>query len=186
MEDKLLLLENMLRLRQQKLNLISNSTLPNIRERHINDSLQIHNFLPRGTTVIDMGSGGGFPALTTGIRRYNVFAIESDHAKCDWLNDAATALKLENFHVICGRVERINFPETMGVKKWIWTARAFAPLERIFDWTAKWGMPYVLLKGERVMDEIKKAEKRYKFDYELHPSETGPGFITLIKNVRFK
>jgi 16S rRNA (guanine527-N7)-methyltransferase len=186
MEDKLLLLENMLRERQKRLNLISNSTVENIRDRHINDSLQILKFLPADATIIDLGSGGGFPALTSGIGRYSVFAVESDHAKCDWLNDAAAALELENFHVICDRAEKINFPKITGKNKWIWTARAFAPLSRIFDWTAKWNMPYVLLKGERVMDEIKTAQKRYKFDYELYPSATGPGFIVIIKNVFYR
>ncbi len=63
------------------------------------------------------------------------------------------------------------------------TARAFASLTKILDMTAVLGLNYALLKGENVKAEIDEAGQKYRFDYKLHESSTGPGYILLIKNV---
>jgi len=69
-------------------------------------------------------------------------------------------------------------------KKYIITARAFAPLVRIFDWAASTKIPYLLLKGENLESEIAIARKKYQFDYSLIPSQTGPGFILSVGDVK--
>ena len=163
------------------MNLVAPSTLPHIRERHIDDSAELAKFIAPDTTVIDLGSGAGFPAVVLAILGWRVFAIESIKKKCDFLNAVKTAIGLENLTIINDRAENIIKNSALSIKNSIFTARAFAPLIRILDWTAGAKIPYVLLKGENVMTEIAEAKKKYKFDYKLTPSSTGPGFVLELK-----
>ena len=48
---------------QDKLNLVSPSTLPILWTRHIADSLQLLPLAPQARTWVDLGSGGGFPGV---------------------------------------------------------------------------------------------------------------------------
>ena len=48
-------------------NLVSPSTIPQLWERHILDSAQLLPLAPKGATWLDLGSGGGFPALVVAL-----------------------------------------------------------------------------------------------------------------------
>jgi len=175
----------MLRDWNARMNLIAKSQLNEIRTRHIDDSAQLAEYIPTNTKVIDLGSGAGFPAVVLALLGFEVIAIESIAKKCAFLNEVKKELDLSNLTIVNDRVE--NFikhlkPQTSNLK--LFTARAFAPLSKIFDLTSGAGYPYLLLKGENVMSEIHDAEKFYKFEHTLIPSKTGPGFILSIKNVK--
>jgi 16S rRNA (guanine527-N7)-methyltransferase len=180
---------DMLREWSERMNLIAPSTLDDIESRHIADSMQLADYIPHGANVMDMGSGAGFPAAVLAIMGWNVVAIESVGKKAEFLRALKTELDLPNFDVYNGRVENyVKKPAIMNNKhEIIFTARAFAPLKRILDWTfcknTQKGR-YLLLKGRAIMDEIQAARKKYDFDYKLYPSKTGDGFIIDIKNVR--
>lgn len=175
----------MLREWSARMNLVARSTLDDISTRHTDDSLQILDFVPTDSFVIDLGSGAGFPAVPLAIMGRRVTAIESIGKKCTFLSAVKDELKLDNFTVINDRIENVIKRITNHQSRITITARAFAALEKILDMTAQaCDAEYVLLKGESVMDEIRVAKKRYKFDYELIPSKTGPGFIVLLKNVK--
>ena len=58
---------------QKRINLVSNSTLALAWERHILDSGQLAAHLPLGTkSILDVGSGAGFPGLVLEIGRAHV------------------------------------------------------------------------------------------------------------------
>ena len=115
--------------------------------------------------------------------------IESIAKKAGFLIELKKELDLQNLSIFNGRVE--DYVKT-GIKAGssvIFTARAFAPLVRIFDWaytknTQK--ADFLLLKGRAVESEIAEAEKKYDFGYELFPSKTGDGFVLSIKNLHIK
>jgi len=183
-DEKFLKYEDLLCEWSGRMNLVAPSTLGNIRERHINDSIQTIGFIDKDSRVIDLGSGAGFPAAVLAIKGLEVFAIESIGKKCAFLNELKSRLDLPNLTVMNDRIENTVKRITDNGKLITITARAFASLEKILDMT--FGIPadYVLLKGERAMDEIKAAQTKYKFDYELIPSVTGPGFVLIVKNVK--
>ena len=59
---------NLLRKWQAVQNLVSRETLPQVWTRHFADSLQIlADFTANDTLILDLGSGGGFPALPLAI-----------------------------------------------------------------------------------------------------------------------
>lgn len=168
----------------EKINLVAPSTLDDIYTRHFADSAQLADVLPKEATVIDMGTGAGFPGVVLAILGWRVIAIESIGKKVAFLNTVKESLHLDNLTIYHGRLE--NFITTLPRDKtnFVFTARAFAPLIKIMDYVAKTKCRLFLLKGREIPAEIETAKKKYKFKYKLIPSQTGDGFITIIKNDR--
>jgi 16S rRNA (guanine527-N7)-methyltransferase len=180
-EEKYNLYEKLLKEWNEKINLVARGTIANMRERHINDSAQLEKYIPHDKTIVDLGSGAGFPGVVLAILGYKVIAIESIEKKCRFLETLKQELDLPNLEIIRGRAEDTVKNITKNAKNrddFIFTARALAPLGRILDWTAKTGQTYVLLKGRGAQEEITQARGKYSFSAELTPSVTGDGFVT--------
>ena len=183
-KEKFIEYEKLLKEWSTRTNLVAPSTLSNIQKRHIADSAQLADFIPKDVNIIDLGSGAGFPGVVMAILGWNVTCIESIKKKTDFLNTLKQELNLPNLTIINDRIE--NFLSKTPVKSgnFIFTARAFAPLIKIMDYTAKTKCRLFLLKGREIETEINIAKKKYKFDYSLYPSKTGDGYITYIKPMK--
>ena len=79
---------------------------------HVLDALAVLPHLQGGTTrstlsVLDVGSGGGVPAIPLAIARpaWRVVALDSSHKKGAFLQQAAIELKLPNLEAVTARVE---------------------------------------------------------------------------------
>ena len=167
----------------KRMNLVAPSTLNDIDNRHIADSAQLADFLPCGANIIDLGSGAGFPAIVLAIMGWNVTCIESIGKKVLFLSEVKKQLNLDNLTIYHGRVE--NYIADLPLnKKYIFTARAFAPLIKILDYVHKTKYELFLLKGRDIMTEVNVAKQKYHFDFELFPSKTGDGFIINVKKSR--
>jgi 16S rRNA (guanine527-N7)-methyltransferase len=80
--------------------------------QHLLDSLSVLPHLPapvtgKTTTLLDVGSGGGFPALPIAVLRpdITVVSIDSVRKKTDYIAKAATYLGLPNLRSVHSRVE---------------------------------------------------------------------------------
>ncbi len=183
-KDKFDLYAQTLREWSEKMNLVAPSTLTDIETRHFADSAQLANVLPNDVSIIDLGSGAGFPGVVLAILGYNVTCIESIGKKAAFLNEVKNKLALNNLTIFHGRVEDFIQKTPVNAGKTVFTARAFAPLIKILDYVAKTKCRLFLLKGRDIESEINIAKTKYKFDYDLIKSETGDGFITIIQNIR--
>ncbi len=76
-KEKFELYKNLLCEWSKKINLVAPSTLTDIDNRHIADSAQLSDFLPKNADLIDLGSGAGFPGIVLAILGWNVICIES-------------------------------------------------------------------------------------------------------------
>ena len=173
----------MLRSWSGRMNLVAPSTLDNLETRHFADCAQLARVLPADVRVVDLGSGAGFPGVVLAILGWSVVCTESIGKKVLFLNAVKDELKLDNLTIYHGRIENY-IPTLPHGNKTVFTARAFAPLVKILDYVGKTGCRFFLLKGREIQNEIDVAKRKYKFDYELLPSETGDGFIIIIKNCR--
>jgi 16S rRNA (guanine527-N7)-methyltransferase len=199
-EEKYDLYEETLAARNLEMNLVAKSTIADIRRRHIADSAQLADYIPKSMMVIDLGSGAGFPAAVLAILGYNVVAIESVGKKCRFLEEVKEKLVLPNLTIIRGRVEdvlprllesanggrKIDEISTLATPKkenFVFTARAFAPLTRMLDLTGKYGTQYVILKGRTARDEIAEAREKYAFEADLRRSATGDGWIVNLTTI---
>ena len=164
----------------ERMNLVAPSTLGDIETRHFADSAQLADVLPHNVSVIDLGSGAGFPGVVLAILGWNVTCIESIGKKVAFLSAVKDELKLDNLTIFHGRVEDFVRQMPADSSKFVFTARAFAPLVKILDYTKSKNCRLFLLKGREIESEISVAKKKYKFKYELTPSKTGDGFIIAI------
>ncbi len=148
------------------LNLISKNDEQFLEEKHIFDSLSIKLFFEKYgknfKTMLDIGTGGGFPALPISIEypEIEVTAIDSTSKKINAISDIANKLELKNFIAIADRVENLK-----DVKFDLITSRAVAKLDII----AKYALPLmtkdsflIVYKSKTVNEEIKNSEKILK------------------------
>ncbi len=160
---------------QKAVNLVSNKSLPDAWERHFEDSAQLLPYIPKTTkTLVDIGSGAGFPGLVLAILRpdINVHLVESDQKKCQFLKNVSRETESDaNIHA--NRIETMHDELTPDLI----TARALASLILLFDYCYPWAqknksLTLLLLKGIKSTEEIIQAKEKYNFDIEEFPSLT--------------
>jgi 16S rRNA (guanine527-N7)-methyltransferase len=80
-----------------------------VERQHFLDSLTLLMLSPvrHATTLVDVGSGGGLPALVLAIALpgLHVVALESVGKKCAFIERTAAELALVNVEVVCARAE---------------------------------------------------------------------------------
>lgn len=120
----------------------SHTNLSSIRDRegvytkHFADSLSVVNLIdPSCKKIIDIGTGGGFPALPLAIvfPEIKITAIDSVGKKVNFVKEAAQALNLQNLEVIHCRAEDLahneNYRETYDLA----LSRAVAELRILLE-----------------------------------------------------
>jgi len=167
-----------------RMNLVAPSTLADIETRHFADSAQLADVLPTNVQIIDLGSGAGFPGVVLAILGWHVTCIESIGKKVSFLNTIKDDLGLDNLNIYHGRVEDFIRQMPADSSHFVFTARAFAPLVKILDYTRTKNSRLFLLKGREIESEIATAKQKYKFKHKLIPSKTGDGFIIIIEKDR--
>ena len=119
-----------------------------------------------GNTLIDVGSGGGFPAIPLKIinDNLNLTMLEATGKKCEFLKAVVKELSLNNVQVINDRAETlakdIKFRESFDCC----TARAVARLNTLCEYCmpfVKVNGTFVALKGD-VNEELLQAENAIK------------------------
>lgn len=158
------------------INIVSPKTLDQAWHRHLIDSAQVAQYIPEEIkTYADLGCGGGFPGLVIAMMRpeLDVHLVESDERKCQFMRSVVRETELSNVTVHTKRIEAA----TQDITPDFISARALAPLEKLFDYCYPWveqnpKVGFCFLKGMRVQEEIFEAEKRYKFSSQSHDSIT--------------
>ncbi len=160
------------------INLVSKSTINALWQRHFHDSAQIFQFQSENPCHwVDLGSGGGFPALVLAVMAKEVSPetrftlVESDLRKCTFLRTVIRDLRV-NATVITERIEEID-----GLEADILTARALASLEKLLEFANLHLSPSgtaIFPKGDRFLEEIIEAKVNWRFDLEEIPSKTNP------------
>jgi 16S rRNA (guanine527-N7)-methyltransferase len=170
---------------QPRINLVSSSTMSQIWQRHIYDSLQLIEVLPSITQKpdvnwIDLGSGGGFPGLVLAAvlasrSGSKMTMVESNAKKCAFLRETSRIAGLP-VQVINQRIEDAVPKLTEDYD--IVSARALASLQELLSMTAPLiakGTVGIFPKGQDVDDEIKSASISWNIGYDLIDSQTEPG-----------
>lgn len=177
---------------QQKFNLVSKNSLPEVWTRHIADSAQLYKFLDDDVNLVyDFGSGAGFPALVLAIMakeknpHIKFKLVESITKKTLYLNTVKDKIKLDNVEIFNDRVEKLNLPKADVI-----TARAMTALENLFEYAFMFADKHTKMifpKGKTFEDELNKAKQKWNFKYTIYPNEfCDDGVILIIENLRRK
>ncbi len=145
---------------QPKINLVGAASLADVWRRHLLDSAQLHALMPpAAATVLDLGSGAGFPgmvlAIIGGVR---VHLVDSDARKCAFLGEVKRITKADCV-IHNRRIEALR-PFAADVV----TGRALAPLERLLGYAFPFlgeGAICLFPKGEKVDRELTDSEKKW-------------------------
>ncbi|MBB4052418.1 16S rRNA (guanine527-N7)-methyltransferase [Devosia subaequoris] len=173
-------------------NLVSRETLTHIWTRHFADSLQVLSLTTEDDRLcLDIGSGGGFPALPMAIASKGTdrqfVLIEPTARKVSFLRTVARELGL-NVTVIGRRSDQVDSRET-GVPDVI-TSRALAAMPQLCGWMAPFFGPNsraLLHKGREHVEELVESGAQWHHDVLVRVSDTDPGGVILtITNLRRK
>lgn len=184
--DRLRCYRDLLERWQKAINLVGPKTLEDAWRRHFWDSAQLRNHIPPSTqTLLDVGSGAGFPGLVLAILGVKgVILVESDGRKCTFLREVARQTKtpVTIHHARLETLEgRVPPPDII-------TARAFASLDLLLEKIKLYIRPNTVClfhKGRVVDEEIAAARKTWTMALEKIPSETDPsGVILRIEGIR--
>lgn len=154
-------------------NLISASTLDHIWDRHIVDSAQLLRFCPDGPqTWIDLGSGAGFPGLVVALlSSHRVTLVESRGRRIEYLQRAIALLDLESQVTVAGMpLERVETAPYSVI-----SARAFAPLDKLFDLAARFSTNktlWLLPKGRNAAKEWDGVKSVWEGEFRIESSVT--------------
>ena len=130
----------------RRLNLTSVKGMDDMVVRHLLDSLAIARFV-RGHSLLDIGSGGGFPGMPLAVinPQLEVTLLDSRGKRIEFLRYACAALDLGGVSVVRGRVEDYR-PAARPAQKFDTLAvRAFASLGETLKATAALHRPGVRL-----------------------------------------
>lgn len=158
----------------EKINVISRKDIEQLYERHILHSLGIAKvmaFKP-GTTVLDVGTGGGFPGIPLAILfpETNFHLIDSIGKKITVVQNVAISLDLKNVKAEHTRAELVNDKYDFVV------SRAVTRLAPFYEWIKnkflKGGFNdldngILYLKGGDLEEEISELKKHQVIVYDL-------------------
>lgn len=150
-------------------NCISRKDMDHLYERHILHSLAIAKIVQfsKGTRILDIGTGGGFPGIPLAILFPDVdfVLVDSIGKKIKVVNDIAAQLSLKNVTGVHDRAENIK-----GQFDFI-VSRAVTRLVQFLPWTKnkvstlnKNSLPngILYLKGGDLKEELAESKRRFK------------------------
>ena len=169
-------------------NLVSRGSQQFVWARHIVDSAQLL-LVSRGTAAanvgrwLDLGTGAGFPGLVIAVLQPDrpVTLVDSRRLRADWLNRAVAALELKSVNVVAARVEDLP-ARTFAVI----SARAFAPLPRLLNVSARFSTPqtlWLLPKGANARHELAELGEEWSHTFHVEQSLTDSAAGVLVGHV---
>ena len=176
--------ENQLIISNKSLNLIGKSTISEIWVRHFLDSSQVIDFIDKNVkSVVDLGSGGGFPGLIIAILAKDrkiplkINLIEKSPKKAVFLKGIIKDLKLDV------KVLNLNvFELTDKLQADLIIARAFKPLKIILQFLDEkadnWKKIFLFL-GKTGKNELLQASKSWHIKYKQRRSVTSSDSLVI-------
>lgn len=148
----------------EKMNLTAIIEPKEIILKHFIDSLTILNEIEDKKTLIDIGTGAGFPGIPLKIAKPNlkVVLLDSLNKRILFLNEVINKLELENIETIHARVEDIGKNIKYRENFEIVTSRAVANLAILSEYMiplTKIGGKCICMKGSSIKDEINESQK---------------------------
>jgi 16S rRNA (guanine527-N7)-methyltransferase len=156
-------------------NLIARSTVEDFWNRHILDSAQLLPLAEHNLGAwLDLGSGAGFPGLVVALLSDRpVVLAEERRKRVEHLQTMVDRFDLAmRVTVMKGKIEQQQAAPFAVI-----SARAFAPLERLFTAAHHLSSPktlWVLPKGRSAASELEAARRTWQGSFRIEPSITDP------------
>ena len=144
----------------EKINLTAITEKDEVFTKHFVDSLIGEEFIKKNATVIDIGTGAGFPSLPIKIVREDINLTLNDclNKRLIFLNEIINKLGLKNVSTLHSRAEDLN----KNVKYDYALSRAVASLNTLSEYClpfVKEGGYFIAYKSKDIDEELKNSEK---------------------------
>ena len=168
------LLEELLKW-NRKINLTAIRTEEGVVIKHFLDSLSLFPYLSAGCSVLDMGSGAGFPGIPLKIVEpsLQVTLIEATLKKVDFQRHILRKLGIKGIEVFHGRAEDPKVQEGLREKFDIAVSRAFSEIQTFLNWSdpyLKEGGMAIAMKGRGTEEELSSLSEGVSPRFRLHRS----------------
>ena len=132
--------------------------------KHFIDSLSIIKYIKNKNSLVDVGTGAGFPGIPIKIvlPEIKVILIDSLNKRITFLNEVISQLDLKYIEAVHSRVEDFARNKEYREKFDVATARAVAQLPIILEYLiplTKVKGNIICMKGNKIDEEIKKSKK---------------------------
>lgn len=175
--DRLRVYADIFRKWQKTINLVAPSTVDDLWNRHVLDSVQLYDLAPKPVTWLDIGSGAGFPGVVTAICLAThgdgwVHLVESNQKKAAFLRSAILETGAR------ASVHPIRVADAVSVipKVDAISARALANLDQLLEMSQPWfdsneDLTVWFHKGRDYSAEIELARSRWQFNLVKYDSQ---------------
>ena len=149
----------------KKINLTAITDDREIIIKHFVDSLTCAKYVNEGYSLIDVGTGAGFPGIPLKILfgdKIQLTLVDSLNKRVNFLNQAIEELKLDGVNAVHARVEDVAYDEIHRGKYDIAVSRAVAKLAVLAEYClpfVKVGGVMLSMKGSNADEEITDAAK---------------------------
>lgn len=148
----------------EKMNLTAITEPNEVILKHFIDSLTISKYIEDDSTVIDMGTGAGFPGIPLKIVRedINITLVDSLNKRIKFLDEVIEKLELKNIKTIHARAEEFGRNVKYREKFDYTTSRAVANLSTLAEYLiplVKIKGKVISMKGSTVSEEIEMGKK---------------------------
>ena len=179
----------------EKINLTAITDEEEIIKKHFIDSLTISKLIKEDTSVVDVGTGAGFPGMPLAItKKVNVTLVDSLNKRINFLNIVKDSIKLENVNTVHSRAEEVGQNEKYREKFDYAVSRAVAPINVLLEYMlplVKVGGYCLCMKGPKVIDEMQGIEnvaeklggKHIKLEELEIPGEESRKNVIIVKKV---
>lgn len=151
----------------EKINLTAITEPQEIILKHFVDSLTINKYIKEKESIVDVGTGAGFPGIPLKIIRddINIVLVDSLNKRIKFLDDVIQKLGLKNIKTVHARAEEFGRMKEYREKFDKATSRAVANLATLLEYLMpliKVDGKCICMKGSEIKDEISQSQKAIK------------------------
>lgn len=179
----------------EKINLTAITEPEEIILKHFVDSLTIAKYIEKGQSLVDVGTGAGFPGIPLKIYRedISIMLLDSLNKRINFLNEVIEKLDLKHITTIHSRVEEFGKNRKYREKFDVATSRAVANLATLSEYMlplVKIGGKSICMKGPEISQEIENSKRAIKIlggrvekidEFELASTNNKRNIITILK-----
>ena len=147
----------------EKINLTAITEEDDIILKHFVDSLRISKYIKEGKTIVDVGTGAGFPGIPVKIARKDVKVtlVDSLNKRILFLQDVIEKLQLKQIETLHFRAEEFGQNKKYRESFDIATSRAVANLSTLVEYLlplVKVGGICICMKGSEIKEELESSK----------------------------